>query len=64
PAADRDLLASQRSPIAGSRFERILLMPKGRRRDLALLFYYLRRGGIGLVREKLGERHDRQSGDR
>jgi hypothetical protein len=35
------------------------MMPRGRRRDLALLIYYLRRGGFGLVREKFGERRDR-----
>ncbi|MEN2738040.1 glycosyltransferase family 4 protein [Microbacterium sp. X-17] len=59
PAADRELMKASGSPLTGSRFERILLMPKGRRRDLALLFYYLRRGGIPLVREKFSERRER-----
>jgi glycosyltransferase involved in cell wall biosynthesis len=58
-APDRELMADSRRVVGGSRFERILMMPKGRRRDVALLFYYLRRGGMPLVREKLGERFTR-----
>lgn len=63
-AADRALMAEGGSPLTSSRFEKILLMPKGRRRDTALLFYYLQRGGIRLVREKLTERRDREHGER
>jgi glycosyltransferase involved in cell wall biosynthesis len=43
----------------GDRFERILAMPRGRRRDLALLRYYLTSGGFRLVREKVAERRER-----
>lgn len=58
PAPDRE--TRKRSPAAGvGRFERILSMPRGRRRDLALLTYYLRRGGISLVKEKWHERRSR-----
>jgi glycosyltransferase involved in cell wall biosynthesis len=64
PAPDRALMAESRSAVAGSRFERILLMPKGRRRDATLLWYYFRRGGIPLVREKMTERRERQVDDR
>ena len=60
-SADRELMSKNRSALAGSRFEQILMMPKGRRRDAALLFYYVRRGGLSLVREKLGERRNRLS---
>jgi len=63
-ASDRALMAEGGSPLTSSRFEQILLMPKGRRRDAALLFYYLRRGGIRLVREKVAERRDREQGER
>lgn len=63
PAPDRDLMTDV-GAVGGSRFERILMMPKGRRRDLALLVYYFRRGGLELVREKLGERRDRLTRDR
>ncbi len=63
-AADRTLMAASGAALGGSRFERILMMPRGRRRDLALLLYYFRRGGLSLVREKLGERQDRLSTDR
>ncbi|MFT4211445.1 MAG: glycosyltransferase family 4 protein [Microbacterium sp.] len=62
-AADRELMATSRTALGGSRFERILMMPKGRRRDLALLVYYFRRGGLSLVREKLGERTERLTTD-
>ncbi|MBW9119453.1 glycosyltransferase family 4 protein [Microbacterium trichothecenolyticum] len=63
PAADRELMASSGRSISGSRFEQILMMPRGRRRDLALLGYYLRRGGVDLVREKLDERRGRLQRD-
>lgn len=58
-APDRELMAKNRSALGGSRFEQILMMPKGRRRDAALLLYYVRRGGLPLVREKLSERRTR-----
>lgn len=58
-APDRELMAANSAMLAGSRFEQILRMPRGRRRDLALLMYYLRRGGITLVKEKLGGRRER-----
>ncbi|MFT4306920.1 MAG: glycosyltransferase family 4 protein [Microbacterium sp.] len=58
-APDRELMAASGATLGGSRFERILMMPRGRRRDLALLVYYFRRGGLALVREKLGERSER-----
>lgn len=64
PAADRGLMSEGGSPLISSRFEQILLMPKGRRRDAALLLYYLRRGGLGLVREKLAERRNREHAER
>lgn len=63
-AADRTLMAQSGAAVGGSRFERILMMPRGRRRDLALLIYYFRRGGLPLVREKLGERHERLTDSR
>ncbi|MEZ3160044.1 glycosyltransferase family 4 protein [Microbacterium sp. BWT-B31] len=64
PAADRELMAQRSGSMAGSRFEQILLMPRGRRRDLALFAYYLRRGGLDLVREKMSERRGRLGEDR
>ncbi|RLK47750.1 glycosyltransferase family 4 protein [Microbacterium telephonicum] len=64
PAADRALLAASGRTLTASRFERILLMPRGRRRDFALLTYYLRRGGWALVREKLDERRTRRDRER
>jgi hypothetical protein len=60
-APDRALMAENRGTLGGSRFERIIAMPPGRRRDLALLTYYVRRGGLALVREKLDERRQRVS---
>lgn len=58
-APDRELMAESTAMRGGSRFERILRMPRGRWRDLNLLAYYLRRGGIGLAREKFGKRRER-----
>lgn len=63
-AADRALMAQGRSRLNSSRFDEILLMPKGRRRDAALALYYLRRGGVRLVREKLAKRRRREDGER
>lgn len=59
PAADRaEVMERRRSSPRGS-FEKILTMPRGPRRDLALLGYYLRRGGPSLVRDKMRERRAR-----
>lgn len=63
PAADRD-----DSPHAGGlrgqgAFERILAMPRGRRRDFALLRYYWRQGGLARVREKMSTRRERLDRD-
>jgi glycosyltransferase involved in cell wall biosynthesis len=64
PAVAPDRGTMRRSPIADrGGFERILAMPRGRRRDLALLVHYLRRGGLALVREKLAERRARVTSD-
>lgn len=61
PAADRQIVdANRRSGgVATSNFDRILLMPKGPRRDLALLRHYLTSGGWSLVTEKIAERKKR-----
>lgn len=58
PAPDRvgDRAASQR-------FSRILEMPQGRRRDLALAMYYVRTGGLSRVMKRMGERSRRRSRD-
>ncbi|WP_232212026.1 MULTISPECIES: glycosyltransferase family 4 protein [Microbacterium] len=70
PAADavtaRTRASARRGSVRGGArgFEAILEMPPGRRRDAALLFHYLRRGGPRLVKEKMAERrerHDRES---
>ncbi|GAA1689287.1 hypothetical protein GCM10009808_02720 [Microbacterium sediminicola] len=55
--------ADRRDKRSSERFDRILGMPSGRRRDLALLLYYLRRGGPALARRKLTERRGRLSAD-
>ena len=61
PAADREeVFARRRSAPRGS-FDRILVMPRGFRRDLALLRYYLGRGGTRLVAEKIQERRARRA---
>lgn len=62
-AADRGSTAIRRSGTSANAFERILAMPKGRRRDFALLRYYFRQGGVRLVREKLGRRQTRLRSD-
>lgn len=61
PAPDADTARRRRSTAGGTSFERVLAMPKGRRRDFALLVHYLRQGGLTLAREKFGERHARRS---
>lgn len=58
-AADRPHEAPRRSALAATGFDRILAMPKGLRRDVALLRHYLRQGGLSLVKEKLGRRRTR-----
>lgn len=63
PAVDRNLMRGSGPVAGGSRFERILMMPKGWRRDAALLAYYFRRGGVSLVREKLSKRRSREARD-
>lgn len=60
PAADAEVARRPRPGLSGTPFERILGMPPGRRRDLALLLHYVRQGGFSLVREKLGERRGRR----
>jgi glycosyltransferase involved in cell wall biosynthesis len=58
-------VAPDRRGAGGSRsseteaFKRILAMPKGPRRDLSLMLYYFRTGGITRVREKLFDRRER-----
>lgn len=58
-AADRPHEAPRRSALSSTGFDRILAMPKGLRRDVALLQHYLRQGGLSLVKEKLGRRRTR-----
>lgn len=60
-AADRDEVAARRRRAPRASFERILTMPRGRRRDLALLRYYLGQGGFALVRDKLAARRSRRA---
>jgi len=60
PAADASTARRRRGLSQLPGFERILNMPPGRRRDLALLVHYARQGGLSLVREKLGERYERR----
>jgi glycosyltransferase involved in cell wall biosynthesis len=49
----------RRTPAGTNRFGRILAMPRGPRRDFALLRHYWRQGGLRLVREKMTKRRDR-----
>jgi glycosyltransferase involved in cell wall biosynthesis len=49
---------------AGDRFSRILSMPKGLRRDIALARYYATSGGWGLVKERVVGRRRRLDGER
>lgn len=61
PAADRDRLSAWVGSAPRRSFDRILVMPRGFRRDLALLRYYLGRGGTKLVAEKIQERRARRA---
>lgn len=56
PAADRSEARSSGLETSARSFDRILLMPRGIRRDAALMGYYLRRGGITLVTAKIRQR--------
>jgi glycosyltransferase involved in cell wall biosynthesis len=58
-AADSATASARLTGQPRSGFERILAMPRGPRRDLALLRYYLAQGGMSLVKEKLGKRRAR-----
>jgi hypothetical protein len=49
-----------RSNEASGSFEQIIRSPRGPARDLALLRYYLRQGGLGLARRKITERRKRR----
>jgi glycosyltransferase involved in cell wall biosynthesis len=59
-AADHPTAADvRRAGGASGSFDAILAMPRGMRRDLALLGHYLRRGGLTLVLRKVTARRDR-----
>lgn len=60
PAADRDQASMRLTGAPRGSFEGILSMPRGPRRDLALLRHYFRQGGWRLVRDKLLTRRSRQ----
>ena len=61
PAADREEVLARRGLGTRNRFEQILLMPRGARRDLALLRHYLGRGGAKLVATKMRDRRQRRT---
>ncbi|MEV4687643.1 glycosyltransferase family 4 protein [Microbacterium sp. LWH3-1.2] len=61
PAADRGEVFARRRSVSRGSFDRILVMPRGFRRDVALLRYYLGRGGTKLVAEKIQERRTRRA---
>ncbi|MFB7893133.1 glycosyltransferase [Microbacterium sp. NPDC056044] len=63
PAPDRDLVMSRSGALGGTSFERILAMPRGPRRDLALLRHYWKQGGPALVRSKMLTRRERLQRD-
>jgi len=63
PAADRELVLSRSTVAGGTPFERILAMPRGPRRDVALLRYYWKQGGPSLVRSKMLTRRERLQRD-
>ena len=56
PAPDR---VAGRRAAGRTEFNRVLAMPRGRRRDAALLWYYLRHGGIRRAIDKATERRGR-----
>jgi glycosyltransferase involved in cell wall biosynthesis len=62
PAPDRELVL-KRSSAGGTPFERILAMPRGPRRDLALFRHYWKQGGPALVRSKMLTRRERLQRD-
>jgi hypothetical protein len=61
PAADRDDVFSRRRSVPRGSFDRILIMPRGIRRDFALLRYYFARGGSALLARKFRERWARRA---
>ncbi|MET0862063.1 MAG: glycosyltransferase family 4 protein [Microbacterium sp.] len=63
PAPDRADVESRTSALGGTAFDRILLMPRGLRRNVALARYYWRQGGFALVREKMATRTERLQRD-
>lgn len=63
PAPDRDLVMSRSGAQGGTSFERILAMPRGPRRDFALLRHYWKQGGPALVRSKMLTRRERLQRD-
>lgn len=59
-SADHALMKAEGArAFGGNDFDRILAMPRGFARDLALLRHYLSQGGLALVKEKLSERRSR-----
>ena len=63
PAPDREQVLSRAATAGATPFERILAMPRGPRRDLALFRYYWKQGGAGLVRRKMLTRRERLQRD-
>ncbi|HEY9307252.1 MAG TPA: glycosyltransferase family 4 protein [Microbacterium sp.] len=63
PAPDRDLVLRRVSAVGGTTFERILAMPRGPRRDFALVRHYWKQGGPALVRKKMLTRRERLQRD-
>jgi glycosyltransferase involved in cell wall biosynthesis len=63
PAPDRDLVMSRSGTQGGTSFERILAMPRGPRRDIALFRHYWKQGGPALVRSKMLSRRERLQRD-
>ncbi|MGP3535476.1 glycosyltransferase [Microbacterium sp. RD1] len=62
PAPDRELVL-RRVAAGGTSFEKILAMPRGLRRDVALLRHYWKQGGPALVRSKMLTRRERLQRD-
>lgn len=61
PAPDRVERRGGSHLLTQNEFDRVLLMPRGVRRDLALLRYYLGRGGLTLAFSKIRERRARRA---
>ena len=53
-----DRVRNQENTVQG--FDRILAMPRGMRRDVALAFYYVRTGGVARVIRKATQRRERR----